>query len=45
MMVIKLLPENIGLLDALHIAGKMEKLNLIDTQFDWKTGIISGRVS
>ena len=47
-MVIHMLPENIGLVDALHIAGKMEKLNLIDTDFDldnryniW-SGIIGG---
>jgi solute:Na+ symporter, SSS family len=47
-MVISMLPPNIGLFDALHIAGKMEKLNLIDTQFDWNnryniwSGIIGG---
>jgi Na+/proline symporter len=47
-MVIKLLPENIGFFDALHIAGKMEKLNVIDTKFDWDnryniwSGIIGG---
>ena len=47
-MVIHMLPENIGFTDALHIAGKMEKLNLIDTDFDlnnryniW-SGIIGG---
>lgn len=47
-MVIHMLPENIGFVDALHIAGKMEKLNLIDTEFDldnryniW-SGIIGG---
>lgn len=47
-MVIHLLPENVGLNDALHIAGKMGKLNAIDTIFDlnnryniW-SGIIGG---
>ncbi len=47
-MVVHLLPENIGFLDALHIAGKMDKLNAIDTAFDWNnryniwSGIIGG---
>jgi SSS family solute:Na+ symporter len=47
-MVIHLLPENVGFMDALHIAGKMNKLNAIDTKFDlnnryniW-SGIIGG---
>lgn len=47
-MVVHLLPPNVGLLDALHIAGKMNKLNTIDTHFDlnnryniW-SGIIGG---
>lgn len=47
-MVVHLLPENVGFIDALHIAGKMEKLNAIDTTFDlnnryniW-SGIIGG---
>jgi solute:Na+ symporter, SSS family len=47
-MVIKLLPENIGFTDALHIAGKMDRINALDTQFDlsnkynlW-SGIIGG---
>lgn len=47
-MVIHLLPENVGLIDALHIAGKMDRLNAIDTKFDlsnkyniW-SGIIGG---
>ena len=35
-MVINMLPADIGFVDALHIAGKMEKLNLVDTSFDWK---------
>lgn len=47
-MVVRMLPEDIGLVDALHIAGKMEKLNLIETSFDWDnryniwSGIIGG---
>lgn len=47
-MVVHLLPENVGFIDALHIAGKMDKLNAIDTKFDlnnryniW-SGIIGG---
>lgn len=47
-MVIHLLPENVSFADALHIAGKMNKLNAIDTNFDlnnkyniW-SGIIGG---
>ena len=47
-MVIKLMPENVGLTDALHIAGKMGKLNTIDFSFNlndrytfW-TGLIGG---
>ena len=47
-MVVHLLPENVGFVDALHIAGKMDKLNAIDTTFDlnnryniW-SGIIGG---
>ncbi len=47
-MVVHLLPSNIGFSDALHIAGKMGKLNTIDTKFDlnnryniW-SGIIGG---
>jgi Na+/proline symporter len=47
-MVVHLLPANIGFADALHIAGKMDKLNAIDTKFDWNnrynlwSGIIGG---
>lgn len=47
-MVVHLLPENVGFTDALHIAGKMGKLNAIDTSFDWNnryniwSGIIGG---
>jgi SSS family transporter len=33
-MVIKLMPENVGITDALHIAGKMGKLNTIDFSFN-----------
>jgi Na+/proline symporter len=47
-MVVHLLPENVGFNEALHIAGKMGKLNAIDTTFDlnnryniW-SGIIGG---
>ncbi|MBL7883407.1 MAG: sodium:solute symporter [Bacteroidia bacterium] len=47
-MVVHLLPENVGFIDALHVAGKMDKLNAIDTNFDlnnryniW-SGIIGG---
>jgi solute:Na+ symporter, SSS family len=47
-MVVHLLPANVGLIDALHLAGKMNKLNAIDTTFDvnnkynlW-SGIIGG---
>jgi SSS family solute:Na+ symporter len=47
-MVIHLLPNNVSFSDALHIAGKMDKLNAIDTTFDvnnkynlW-SGIIGG---
>jgi SSS family solute:Na+ symporter len=47
-LVVRMLPENVGFIDALHIAGKMNKLNAIDTGFDlnnryniW-SGIIGG---
>ena len=47
-MVVHLLPNNVSFTDALHIAGKMNKLNAIDTKFDvnnryniW-SGIIGG---
>jgi len=47
-MVVHLLPAGVGLTDALHIAGKMGRLNAIDTKFDlnnryniW-SGIIGG---
>lgn len=47
-LVVTMLPENVGFIDALSIAGKMNKLNAIDTTFDinnryniW-SGIIGG---
>lgn len=47
-MVVRLLPDEVGFFDALHIAGKMGKMNAIDTNFDlnnryniW-SGIIGG---
>lgn len=47
-MVIHILPDHVGFTDALHIAGKMDRLNAIDTKFDlnnkynlW-SGIIGG---
>ena len=33
-MVVHLLPEGVGFVDALHVAGKMDKLNAIDLSFD-----------
>lgn len=33
-MVVHLLPEGVGFIDALHIGGKMDKLNTIDLSFD-----------
>lgn len=47
-MVVHLLPETVGLTDALHIAGKMGKMNALDTTFDWNnryniwSGLIGG---
>lgn len=47
-MVVHLLPAGVGFFDALHIAGKMDRLNAIDTHFDWNnryniwSGIIGG---
>jgi len=47
-LVLKMLPANVGFMDALTIAGKMNKINAIDTHFDlnnrfniW-SGIIGG---
>ncbi|MCC6600457.1 MAG: sodium:solute symporter [Crocinitomicaceae bacterium] len=47
-MVVHLLPGNVGLKNALHVAGKMGRLNAIDTSFDWNnrynlwSGLIGG---
>lgn len=47
-MVVHLLPEDIGLIKALHIAGKSGKANSIDFSFDWNnqytlwSGLIGG---
>lgn len=47
-MVFHLLPSDISFLDAVHVAGKMGKLNVINFAFDWKdryniwTGLIGG---
>ncbi|MCF6404269.1 sodium:solute symporter [Chitinophaga filiformis] len=47
-MVVHLLPENVGFIDALQVSGKMDKLNVIVTDFDWKdryniwSGLIGG---
>lgn len=35
-MVVHLLPPDIGFKEALHVSGKMDKLNVIVTDFDWK---------
>jgi len=46
--VVKLLPNGVGFTDALHIAGKMGKMNVIDWKFDWNnrytvwSGLIGG---
>ncbi len=47
-MVVHLLPENIGFTDAVKVAGKMGKMNILDTSFDlnnkynmW-TGLLGG---
>jgi SSS family solute:Na+ symporter len=47
-MVVHLMPAHVGFVDALHIAGKMNRLNAIDTTFDWNnryniwSGLIGG---
>lgn len=47
-LVVHLLPAGVGMTDALYIAGKSNKLNVITTGFDWKdkyniwSGIIGG---
>lgn len=46
--VVMLLPENVGMNKALHIAGAMDRMNVIDWNFDWDnrytvwTGILGG---
>lgn len=46
--VVQLLPQGVGFNDALHVAGKMERANAIDTKFDLNSryniwsGIIGG---
>jgi SSS family transporter len=48
LLVVLMLPEDVGFIDALHIAGTMEKMNAIDTKLDWNnrynlwSGIIGG---
>src|SRR5699024_8482131 len=45
---VHLLPEDISFMDALHVSGKLGKLNVIVTDFDWKdkyniwSGVIGG---
>jgi len=47
-MVVHLLPTDIGFKEALQVSGKMDKLNVIVTDFDWKdryniwSGLIGG---
>lgn len=47
-MVVHLLPGNVGFTDAIHIAGKMGRTNAIDFSFDWNnqytvwSGLIGG---
>ncbi len=47
-MIFRLLPPDISFLDAVHVAGKTGKLNVINLAFDWKdeyniwTGLIGG---
>lgn len=47
-MVIHLLPSDVGFIDALHVAGKMNKLNAIDSRFNLEnryniwSGLIGG---
>ena len=33
-MVIRMLPTEIGFFDALHVAGSLERLNVVDFNFD-----------
>ncbi|MFN4235101.1 MAG: sodium:solute symporter [Bacteroidia bacterium] len=47
-MVVRLMPDEIGFVDALHIAGKMDRLNVITFNVDWSdryniwSGLIGG---
>jgi len=47
-LVVLMLPDEVNFIDALHIAGAMEKMNAIDTKLDWDnrynlwSGIIGG---
>jgi SSS family transporter len=47
-MVVHLLPSNISFNEALHVSGKMDRLNVIVTSFDWQdkyniwSGLIGG---
>lgn len=47
-MVVKLLPGDVSFGDALHVSGKLGRLNVIVTDFDWKdkyniwSGVIGG---
>jgi Na+/proline symporter len=47
-MILRLLPSDISFLDAVHVAGKSGKLNVINLAFDWRdeyniwTGLIGG---
>lgn len=47
-LVVKLLPSNVSFSDALHVSGKLGKLDVIVTDFNWKdkyniwSGIIGG---
>ncbi len=47
-LVVNMLPDQVGFMEALHIAGTMDKMNAIDTRLDWNnrynlwSGIIGG---
>lgn len=47
-LVVKLLPGDVSFTDALHVSGRLGKLNVIVTDFDWKdkyniwSGVIGG---
>lgn len=48
LVVVMLLPHNVGMNKALHIAGSMDRMNVIDWKFDWDnrytvwSGILGG---